>query len=285
MTAGTLTMMKVGYQGEPGAFSEEAVGALFPDAHAAPSRTVRGVFEALERGDVAYAVVPLENSLAGSINETYDLLARGGAHIVGEVVLAVDHALLALPGTKLEDIRIVSSHPQALAQCDEYLAELDVELVPVYDTAGAAKRIAEERFVGEAAVASERAAVVYGLEVLARSIQTSEENQTRFAAISPAADPLAEPDKTSLILVTGHKPGALYHCLRPLAEHGVNLTKLESRPVGHTPWRYRFFRDVEGTPADEMFAKALQELREEAAEVQILGSYHRWRTDSDPEAS
>src|SRR5205823_1837488 len=168
---------------------------------------------------------------------------------------------------------------QALAQCDEYLAELDVELLPVYDTAGAAKRIADERREHEAAVASERAATVYGLEVLARRIQTNEENQTRFAAISLDPTPLGSPDKTSLILVTSNKPGALYHCLRPFAERGVNLVKLESRPVGHTPWRYRFFLDVEAAPDDAEFVKALEELRGEAAEVQVLGSYPRWRED------
>jgi chorismate mutase/prephenate dehydratase len=117
------------------------------------------------------------------------------------------------------------------------------------------------------------------LEVLARRIQTSDENQTRFAVISLDPAPLGPADKTSLILVTGHKPGALYHCLRPLAEHGVNLTKLESRPVGHTPWKYRFFLDLEGTPNDEHFAMALGEVEREAADLQILGSYPRWRTE------
>jgi prephenate dehydratase len=269
--------MKVGYQGEPGAFSEEAVRAMFREAAATPLRTIRAVFDAIGRSDLDAGVVPLENSLAGSINETYDLLARGDTHIVGEIVIAVDHALLALPGTKLEDVRVVSSHPQALAQCDEYLAELGAELVPVYDTAGAAKRIAEERFVGEAAVASERAAQVYGLEVLARHLQTNPENQTRFAAISSESAPLGEPDKTSFILVTGHKPGALFHCLRPFAERGVNLSKLESRPVGHTPWRYRFFLDVDAGIEDPHLEKALRELEAEAEMVQVLGSYPRWR--------
>src|SRR5207247_3629852 len=176
-------------------------------------------------------------------------------------------------------VRVVSSHPQALAQCDEYLAELDVELVPVYDTAGAAKRIAEGSLAGEAAVASERAAEVYGLEVLARHIQTNEENQTRFVAIARDPSPLGRPNKTSLILVTGNTPGSLYRCLGPFAERGVNLTKLESRPVGHTAWRYRFFLDVEAGPDDPAFAEALDEVKGEAELVQILGSYPRWRGD------
>src|SRR5207249_6110672 len=156
----------------------------------------------------------------------------------------------------------------------------DVELVPVYDTAGAAKRIAEEMFVGEAAVASERAADVYGLEVLARHIQTNPENQTRFVAIARESEPIGPADKTSLILVTGHKPGALYHCLKPFAERDVNLSKLESRPVGHTPWKYRFFLDVDAGADDSALAAALEELHAEAAMVQILGSYPKWRENA-----
>jgi len=267
----------VGYQGELGAYSEQAVHALFPADEAVSFRTVRAVFESLASGVVDRGVVPLENSLAGSINETYDLLAGGEAHIVGELVLAVDHALLALPGTSLRDLKLVASHPQALAQCDEFLAELGAELVPVYDTAGAAKRIAEERRTDEGAVASERAAEMYGLAVLARHIQTNPENQTRFAAIALDPAPIGAPDKTSLILVTGHQPGSLYQCLRPFADRGVNLSKLESRPVGHTPWRYRFLLDVDAGIEDPTLAQALREVEAAASALQVLGSYPRWR--------
>jgi prephenate dehydratase len=271
--------MKIGYQGEPGAFSELAVQVLFPDADLVPHRSVRAVFEAVSGDSIDRAVVPLENSLAGSINETYDLLAKGDTHIIGEALVAVDHALLGLPGTKLGYIRRVESHPQALAQCEEYLADLEVELVPVYDTAGAAKRLAEHGRRDEGAVASERAAEVYGLEVLARHIQTNPENQTRFVAIARGSEPIGPADKTSLILITGHKPGALYRCLAPFAERDVNLSKLESRPVGHTPWKYRFFLDVDAGTDDPSLAAALDELHAEAAMVQVLGSYPGWRSD------
>jgi len=267
---------RVGYQGEPGAFSERAVGALFPDAEAVPIRTLRQVFEALERGDVDHGVVPLENSLAGSINETYDLLSAGKAFVVGEVVVAVDHALLALPGTRLEDIRLVASHPQALAQCDEFLATLDAELVPVYDTAGAAKRIAEEKRAGEAAIASEEAARIYGLEILASRIQTSPINQTRFAAIARELEPLAPAEKTSLLLELRHEPGSLYRCLRPFADRDLNLSKLESRPVGDRPWEYWFYLDVQAGMGDPILAAALADLEAEAGRVQVVGSYARW---------
>jgi prephenate dehydratase len=267
---------RVAYQGERGAFSEQAVAALFPKAEAVPVRTLRGVFEEVEEGRLEHGVVPLENSLAGSINETYDLLSKGRAFVVGEVVVAVDHALLALPGTRLEDVKRVASHPQALAQCDEFLATLDAEAVPVYDTAGAAKRIAEEKRAGEAAIASEHAAGIYGLDVLARRIQTSSMNQTRFAAISRDREPLSTPDKTSLLLEIRHEPGALYRCLRPFAERGLNLSKLESRPIGDRPWEYWFYLDVQAGIEDPALTEALAELKGEAGRVQVVGSYARW---------
>lgn len=267
---------RVAYQGERGAFSEQAVETLFPKAEAVPVRTLRGVFEEVEEGRLEHGVVPLENSLAGSINETYDLLSKGRAFVVGEVVVAVDHALLALPGTRLEDVKRVASHPQALAQCDEFLATLDAEAVPVYDTAGAAKRIAEEKRAGEAAIASEHAAGIYGLDVLARRIQTSSMNQTRFAAVSRDRQPLSTPDKTSLLLEIRHEPGALYRCLRPFAERGLNLSKLESRPIGDRPWEYWFYLDVQAGIEDPALTEALAELEREAGRVQVVGSYARW---------
>ena len=247
--------LRIGYQGEPGAYSQQAVETLFPDAEPVPIRTLRRVFEAVEGGELAHGVVPLENSLAGSINEAYDLLSAGHAFVVGEVVVSVDHSLLALPGTKMEDLKRVCSHPQALAQCEEFLAMLDVDLVPVYDTAGAAKKIADERRAGEAAVASENAARIYGLEVLARHIQTSPQNQTRFAAIGPRLEPLAPPDKTSLLLELRHVPGSLYRCLRPFAERDLNLTKLESRPRGDRPWEYWFYLDVQAGVGDPALSR------------------------------
>src|SRR5438105_14270621 len=164
------TRVRVGFQGEPGAFSEEAAGLLLPAATPVPSRSFRSIFGAVAAGHLEFGLVPLENSQAGSINETYDLLAAGSVRIVGEVLLQVDHALLAPPGTSLGDVRRVLSHPQALAQSEEFLEGLGVEIVPVYDTAGAAKHVAEQRREGEAAVASRRAAELYGLAVLAESI-------------------------------------------------------------------------------------------------------------------
>jgi prephenate dehydratase len=268
---------RAGYQGEPGAYSEQATRLVFPDADAVPCRTLRTVFAEVAAGRLDHGVVPIENSLAGSVLETYDLLSAGGAFIVGEAVVSVEHTLMALPGVRMEDLHGVRSHPQALAQCEEFLDTLGVELVPDYDTAGAAKRIGEEGRREEAAIASEAAASVYGLDVLARSIQTSPWNQTRFLAIAGDQAPLAEPDKTSLVLVTRNIPGALHRALRPFADRGLNLSKLESRPLGEEPWQYRFYLDVESGLQEPGFKEALDELRADGAAVQVLGSYPRWR--------
>ena len=271
----TTSPRRVGFQGERGAYSEQAVAALFPSADAVPIRTLRQVFEAVEKEEIEHGVVPLENSLAGSINETYDLLSAGRAFVVGEAVIAVDHALMALPGTDMGELARICSHPQALAQCDEFLAGLDAELVPVYDTAGAAKRIAEEKRVREAAIASASAASIYGLEILASHIQTSAQNRTRFAAISPRLEPLAAAEKTSLLLELSHEPGSLYRCLKPFADRDLNLSKLESRPAGDRPWEYLFYLDVQAGIGDQALADALHDLEADAGRVQVVGSYAR----------
>jgi prephenate dehydratase len=268
--------IRVGYQGEPGAFSETAVLSLFPSATAVPHHAFRDVFQAVESGAVDYGMMPIENSQAGSINDTYDLLAKGSASIVGEVIVPVHHALLALPGTHVEDIHRVISHPQALAQCQDYLEGLDAEVLAVHDTAGAARLISEEHRVGEAAVAAERAASVYGLEVLAAGIEDDPNNQTRFVAVSTSGEPLREPDKTSLVFEVRSIPGALFRCLGPFAERNLNLSKLESRPLGGRPWEYRFYLDVEVGESDDAFRAALEEFKEFTAALKVLGSYPRW---------
>ncbi len=290
-------MTRVGYQGEPGAFSEEAVVTLFA-AHwssavePVPCPTFRDVFDGVEEGTLGFGVVPLENSQGGSIVETYDLLLRESVSIVGEVVVRVDQALLGLSGATLEGIRRVWSHPQALAQCEEFLARLGADVVPMYDTAGAAKRVAEEGRADQAAVAAERAATVYGLQVLAPRIQTHQDNQTRFAAIAPAASfgegaaapvaPLGAPEKTSIVFGVRHVPGALVRALSTFAFRGLNLAKIESRPLGDRPWEYRFYVDVEAGMDDPLLADAVEELEREGRSIKVLGSYPRWRWPEEP---
>ena len=279
-------MTRVGYQGEPGAFSEEAVVTLFAgdaSVEPVPCRTFRDVFDGVEAGGLGFGVVPLENSQGGSIADTYDLLLRESVSIVGEVVVRVDQALLGLPGATLDGIRRVWSHPQALAQCEEFLANLGADVVPMYDTAGAAKRVAEEGRPDQAAVAAERAATVYGLQVMAPRIQTHRDNQTRFAAIAATGPdggppaPLGPPEKTSIVFGVRHVPGALVRALSTFAFRGLNLAKIESRPLGDRPWEYRFYVDVEAGMDDPLLADAVEELEREGRSINVLGSYPRWR--------
>jgi prephenate dehydratase len=266
-------MTTVAYQGEKGAYSEEGALSLFPDASLAPQASIRKVFEAVEVGRVSYGLVPVDNSQAGSINETYDLFLKHGLHLVAETVVRVDHCLLALPGTHIDDLAAVASHPQAIAQCEEFLSALEVEVRPEYDTAGAARRVLEEGLRTNAAIASRRAADVYGLEVLAERIQTYPDNHTRFGVLSRNPEPLAPPDKSSLVFGVGHVAGSLYRCLGAFAERHLSLTKLESRPRAGRPWEYVFYADVLAPAGDDQMVDALAELSEHATFTRLLGSY------------
>lgn len=271
---------RVAFQGEPGAYSEDAVRRFFGGCEVEPLPTVRAVFERAEIGAVDFGVVPLENSQAGSINETYDLLVRHGVKLVGEVVVRVDHALLGVSGSSLSDIKRVLSHPQALAQCEEFLATLEAEVVPYHDTAGAAKHVAEEGEKDQAAVAGRRAAELYGLDVLTEAIQTFPENFTKFGVIGMGPPPAtAHPDKTSIVFAVADVPGALHRCLGGFAEQGINLVKIESRPQGGRPWRYLMYLDFEAGAEEPRAQAALRELSAHTSFVRILGSYPAWQTE------
>jgi prephenate dehydratase len=261
------------YQGEAGAFSEEGARALIPNAEHQPLPSVRKVFEAVEVGRARWGLVPMDNSQAGSINETYDLFLRHGLHLVGETVVRVDHCLLALPGSTIDDLREVMSHPQAIAQCEEFLNALELDVRAEYNTAGAAKRIADERLEQTAAIASRRAAELYGLDVLAERIQTYPDNSTRFGALARNPEPLGTPDKSSLVFGVGHVSGSLYRCLGAFAERHINLTKLESRPRPGRPWEYVFYADVEAPAHAPEMIEALAALSEHATFTRLLGSY------------
>jgi prephenate dehydratase len=263
----------VAYQGEAGAYSEQGVVSLFPEAEHRPLPSIRKVFEAVEVGRVSRGLVPMDNSQAGSINETYDLFLRHGLHLIGETVVRVDHCLLALPGAAIDDLQEVMSHPQAIAQCEEFLSGLDVTVRAEYNSAGAAKKIADDRLEHTAAIASRRAAELYELDVLAERIQTYPDNSTRFGALSRDPQPLAAPDKSSLVFGVGHVAGSLYRCLGAFAERHLNLTKLESRPRPGRPWEYVFYVDVEA-PADRPeMVEALATLSEHATFTRLLGTY------------
>jgi prephenate dehydratase len=267
-------MVKVAFQGERGAFSEDAAAKLFGrNADFLPCIRLKEVFELVSQDKVEFGIVPLENSQAGSINETYDLLFAYPLNVFSEVILRVSHCLMALPGQKLTDIKAIYSHPQALAQCAEFLSKLNVEIMPSYDTAGSAKMIKEKKLTNCAAIASKRAADIYGLEILAPEIETSANNYTRFVAISKQKAKPAQKNRTSLVFATEHKPGSLYRILGIFATRNINLTKLESRPSRIKPWEYVFYADFEGHMDGEIYREAMRELQRETTFIKILGSY------------
>jgi len=274
--------VRVAYQGEPGAFSEAAVLRLLPDAEPRPYPTFDEVFDAVTNGSVNLGVVPIENSIGGSIHRNYDLLVQRDLSIVGEVQLPVVHHLLALPGVRLDEVRRVLSHAQALAQCAAFLKSLEhVEAIATYDTAGSAKMVRDEQRRDTAAIASERAGALFGLEALRTGIQDYDDNITRFLAISRERVPLGMPDKTSLVFTLKSAPGALFKALSVFALRDIDLSKLESRPVPGRPWEYLFYLDVAAAREDLQCARAMVHLAEFAPTLRTLGSYPRWREPAE----
>jgi prephenate dehydratase len=268
---------RIAFQGERGAYGEEAVVAYFGARVAPlPRKSFAEVFEAVAAGEADKGLLPIENSQAGSVHEVYDLLRGGHFFVTGKICRPINHCLLCLPGQTLGQIRRVLSHPQALAQSDAYLRALDVEVVAAYDTAGSAKLIREQELSGVAAVASARAAELYELEILASGIQTIKDNYTRFIVLErqPGKAPTG-PAKTMLMLATAHRPGALYHALGEFAARDINLLKLESRPSREQPWEYIFYLDIEGAPQQEPVAQALAGLKDKTTFVQVLGTFLR----------
>jgi prephenate dehydratase len=274
--------MRIAYQGEPGAFSEAAVQLVKPDAVATSFRSFEQVFDAVARGVVSHGIVPIENSIGGSIHRNYDLLLEHELPIVGEVELKVEHALLALPGVGLDDIKRVYSHPQALAQCERFLESLaGVEVIATYDTAGSGKMIREGGVKDAAAIASARAAELFDLAILKSGIQDFASNITRFLLISRRPVPLGTPDKTSIVVSIGNEPGALFKALSVFALRDIDLTKLESRPIRGRPWEYLFYIDL-GIAREELrCARALVHLGEFARSLRTLGTYERWKNPSN----
>jgi prephenate dehydratase len=282
---GGLPLTSVAYQGLAGAFSEAAAAALFPGASLLPRRTFAEVFAALEASEVNAAVVPVENTHAGSVADVYDLLRQHtGAKVVAEVIVRVRHCLLGVPGARLEDIRVARSHPQALAQVEEFLRKHGIQPEVAFDTAGAAAEVAEAKDRTVAAVASRRAAERYGLGVLEDSIETSTDNFTRFFAVAAEADrEIADripavlrkgPTKTSLVYKTANLPGALVRSLQPFATAWLQLSKIESRPSRAAPWDYVFYLDFEGDPTAWPAKEALALMRTCCEWIQQLGTYH-----------
>lgn len=264
----------VAFQGEHGAYSEQAVRQHFgPAVTTLPCRTFLAITDALQSGRAQYGMLPVENSLAGTVIPAYDLLVDYDLHIQGEVIHRVEHCLMAPPGTALTDVRRVWSHHQALLQCETTLRRMGLEAVDYYDTAGAARDLAAEPQPGTAAIASALAAETYGLDILVRHLEDQDYNYTRFFALGLSYPPRQDPSKTSIILTTRHVPGALYEALGELARRGINMTKIESRPRRNRPWHYLFYVDFEGHEEDEDVKQALLGILKHASFLKVLGSY------------
>ncbi len=272
--------LRIAYQGVEGSYSHLAAQRRYAGraggALLTGHDTFRGAADSVLTGSADLALLPIENTTAGSINETYDLLQPGKLHITGEMISAIEHCLLALPGVALDELRVVMSHPQALAQCHDYFAA-HPNLTPrqEIDTAGSARKVAAMGDRTIAAIASSAAARTYGLAIVAQGIQSSSGNATRFVEISPRPAPLAEgaQAKTSLVLSLADRPGALGEVLLRFAAKSLSLTKIESRPIPEAPFTYRFYVDVLGHAASAPFVAVLEELRALTTELRVLGSY------------
>jgi len=275
--------MRIAFQGEPGAYSEAAALRADPGAEVLPCRSFEEVFAAVAAGRATRGILPMENSVGGSIHRNFDLLVEHELPIVAEVELPVEHCLLARPGTTLADLKAVYSHPQALAQCEEYLRRLGLDIIAVYDTAGGAKMVSQEARTDVGAIASRRAAELFGLDVLADQVQDYVSNLTRFVLIARTSDE-TDANKTSLVFALRSAPGALFRALSCFALRDINLSKLESRPIRGRPWEYMFYADVDIPRQSLAYGRAVTQLGEFAQWVRTLGSYRAWESGVKSEA-
>ena len=269
-------MAAVAFQGERGAYGEMATLQYFPKARLMPKKTFRDVFDAAETGGAAYVVVPVENSIEGSVNEIYDLLLETKLRVIGEIYQRVRHCLIANRGAR--NIKYVHSHPQALAQCRGYLQRKKLEAVPAYDTAGAVKMIKENKMLDSAAIASKRAAELFGMDIVDEGIEDRKNNYTRFLVLSQKRNKGNSKSghyKTSMIFSVKHVPGALYGIIGEFSIREINLTKIESRPTKETPWEYNFYVDFEGYVQDKLVQEALKSINPKTSLIKILGSYRK----------
>lgn len=279
------------FQGEHGAYSEVAAQKYFGERGAEkpqtePTKTLKEVFGKARKGKADYGIVPVENSTAGDVHETYDLLLEDGLNVYGELFLRIEHCLIGQKDAELKGIKRVYSHAQALAQCDEFLNMLGAEEFAVYDTAGAVMMVKQHGKKEDAAIASEQAANICGLKVLKKGIQTDRDNTTRFFIISRKKEKQTEKQtetrksssrKTSIVFSTKHEPGALYKCLGGFAKNNINMTKLVSRPMKKRQWEYVFYLDFTGDKEDAAVKDALKEAGNNALFLKVLGSYNAGR--------
>jgi len=271
---------RVAFQGERGAFSEEAaVKLLGEEITLVPRPTFEAAFSAISDGVADFILAPIENSLAGSVHRSFDLLVESRMNILAEVIIPIAHNLIVAPGGSFEGVQVVESHPVALAQCEQFFAaNPKLKRIATEDTAGSVREITRAKDPTRAAIAGSRAARIYGGVIVREHLEDNPENYTRFLLLSaspgrPRSSSQLEPDKLSLVFQLDHRPGALYHALEPFARRNLNLMKIESRPVHGRPWQYRFYLDLQTSQREPEVRAALQELEKLVVDLRILGSY------------
>ena len=267
---------RVAFQGERGAFSEEAAIKLLGEGIAlVPRPTFEAAFTAIRDGAADYILAPIENSLAGSVHRSFDLLVDSGLNIIGEVIIPIAHNLIGPPGARIEEVQVVESHPVALAQCERFFsAHPRIKRIATEDTAGSVREVVRAADRTRAAIAGERAAKLYGGAILREHLEDNRENYTRFLLLSASAAELPEnAEKLSLVFQLDHRPRALYQALEPFARRNLNLMKIESRPVHGQPWQYRFYLDLQASRNDPEVKAALEELKALVVNLRILGAY------------
>jgi prephenate dehydratase len=267
----------VAYQGEHGAYSEIAAGRFFPEAKLIPMKLFQDIFDALQINSIDCAVVPIENSIEGSVNEIYDLLLDTEKKIAGEIFLKINHCLITLPNNRT--ITRVLSHPQALAQCRNYIKKRNLDSIPAYDTAGSVRLIKEKKILDAAAIASKNAAEFYDMKILDQNIEDRKNNFTRFLVLSDEKTSPTKNDRTSMIFGLKHTPGSLFSVIQEFNNSKINLTKIESRPTKEKPWEYNFYVDLEGHIEVDNVKKTLNKIEKKCTFLKILGSYARGTID------
>lgn len=274
---------RIAFQGVHGAYSEDAILQFFGEGvDTVPCNEFEEVFQKVESSEVSHAVLPIENSIEGNVTVVSDLLLESDLTVTGEVLVAVRHCLISHPASKMQDVRRVYSHPQALGQCHAFLSSHpEWEKVPAFDTAGSVRMIKERKQKDEAAIASERAASYYQMKVLKEDIQSVPRNYTRFFVVEKSTSILSVGDRTSLVFATKNIPGALYQCIGAFAQRNVNLSKLESRPRKGRTWEYVFYVDVDGHVNDTKVSEAIAELVRKSSFVKVFGSYVKAKPPSD----
>ena len=279
LASGETKKLKIGFQGVEGSFSEEALLNYFgKEAMTSSFRFFEDVFMAIDRGDVDYGILPVENSSTGSVNEVYDLLRKYGCHINGEIVLKVKQNLLGVKGARMEDIKEVYSHSQGFQQSAEFFKEHPSwKLIPYHNTALGAKLVSEAGDISRAAVASERAAAIYGLDILKENLNFNSKNYTRFVIVGKDLELDESSDKISVVLTVRHKAGSLCDVLRLFSQEGLNLLKIESRPIMDKSWEYFFHLDFEGNLQDPHVSRIMDQIRSRTTYFKILGNYRRHR--------